>query len=49
LTPSKSARFQAALPEQLAASARAQVVAAKFFFQEFIPANYPNSDLHLGL
>jgi len=41
LTPSKTASLQAALLESFAATARAEVVASEFLFQQFAAAHDP--------
>jgi hypothetical protein len=50
LTPSKAARFEAALLESLAAAAGAKVVSSEFLLQQFVTVDDPHaaSDLRLG-
>ena len=45
--PSKAARFQAAPLEPLAATARAEVVAAELLLQQLVAMDEANADLHV--
>jgi hypothetical protein len=47
LTPSKAARFQAASLEAFAAAARAEVVAAKLLFEEFVTMYETHAAFHI--
>jgi hypothetical protein len=49
LTPSKPARFEAAVFKDFAVAARAQVVAAKLRFEELVAVDNAGSDLNLSL
>ena len=49
MTPSKSARSQTALPEELAAVAGAQVVTAELFLEQLVAMDGADAGLDLAL
>ena len=48
MTPSKPARFEAAIPEQFPGATRAEIVSAKLLLEFLVAVDDANAALHMG-